>query len=263
MTKVTPKTPEELAIMQEGGRRLAKVRDHLFDEVKEGVSAGEIERIANEMIESEGGQASFKMVPRYKWATCVNVNDGVVHGIPHPHIVFKQGDLVSVDVGMYYKGFHTDTSFSKLIGKDLKKQEFLDAGKESLANAIKAAIVGNTVGDISHAMEQTLKKYHLNPIKALTGHGIGKNLHEDPLIPCFVSNQSYERTKLIEGMTIAIEVMYTEGSGNLVLEDDSWTLSTKDAKIASLFEETVAVTSAGPIILTDQNSVSMKVYGKE
>lgn len=259
MRQIVPKTVKELLLMREGGSRLAKVRDQLFEEVKEGVSASQIEKRANVLIEKEGGQASFKMVPRYKWATCVNVNDGVVHGIPYPHIVFEDGDIVSVDVGMFYKGFHTDTSFSKLIGLDSKKKAFLEAGKESLNSAIKAAIVGNLVRDISFAMEQSLKKHKLNPIKALTGHGVGRNLHEDPLVPCYVSNSIDEQVKLIEGMTIAIEVMYTSGNGDLVLEDDGWTLSTKDAKIASLFEETVAVTSHGPVILTDQKSVSTKI----
>ena len=256
MNKATVKTPEEIAIMQEGGSKLARVRDRLFEEVKEGVSAADIENLAKELIASEGGTASFAMVPRYKWATCVNINDGVVHGIPHRHIVFKQGDIVSVDVGMYYRGFHTDTSFTKLIGVAPEKQLFLDAGKEALNNAIAAATPGNSVRDISLAMEQTLKKHHLNPIRALTGHGIGKNLHEDPAIPCFVTSGPVGQTELVEGMTLAIEVMYTEGTCELVLEDDSWTLSTKDAKIAALFEETVAVASNGPFILT-------KDYGKE
>lgn len=256
MNKKSIKSPEEIEIMKEGGEKLARVRDRLFDEVKESVSAADIEKLANELIESEGGKASFAMVPRYKWATCININDGVVHGIPHAHIIFKQGDIVSVDVGMYYKGFHTDTSFTKLIGIAPKKQMFLDAGRESLENAIAAAKPGNKVRDISQAMEQTLQKHNLNPIKALTGHGIGRSLHEDPAIPCFVANKLDGLTELVEGMTLAIEVMYTNGTGELVLEDDGWTLSTKDAKIASLFEETVAVTGNGPFILT-------KVYGKE
>jgi methionyl aminopeptidase len=263
MNKVTVKTPEEIAIMREGGSKLAKVRDRLFEEVQEGVSAAIIENLASELIAAEGGEASFKMVPRYKWATCININDGVVHGIPHAHIVFKNGDIVSVDVGMSYKGFHTDTSFSKLIGDAPQKQMFLDVGKESLYNAIAAAKPGNRVRDISYAMEQTLRKHDLNPIRALTGHGIGKNLHEDPAIPCFVSNGQEGQTELVEGMTLAIEVMYTNGTGELVLEDDSWTLSTKDAKIAALFEETVAVTSDGPIILTKSDLVLTKDYGKE
>lgn len=256
MNQITYKSPKEIEIMKVGGRKLAKVRDRLFDEVKEDVSAADIEKLANQFIEEEGAEASFAMVPRYKWATCVNINDGVVHGIPHPEIVFNDGDIVSVDVGIYYEGFHTDTSFSKVIGNHPEKQKFLNAGRESLDNAIAEAKPGNKIRDISRAMEETLKKHHLNPIKALTGHGIGRNLHEDPAVPCFVSNALDGRTAIEEGMTLAIEVMYTSGTGEIVLEDDGWTLSTKDAKISALFEETVAVTHDGPFILT-------KVYGKE
>jgi len=251
---ITIKTPEEIDIMQEGGEKLARVRDRLFEEIKENVSAAEIEKLANDLIEEEGAKASFKTVRNYKWATCVNINDGVVHGIPHQHIIFKQGDIVSVDVGLIYKDFHSDTSVSRLVGDAPKKKMFLEAGRESLDGAIAQARVGNSVRHISAAMQQTLKKHNLNPIRALTGHGIGKSLHEDPLVPCFVSNDRHESVELVEGMTLAIEVMYTNGSGDLVMEDDGWTLSTKDAKIAALFEETVAITSDGPLVLTkDKN----------
>lgn len=263
MKKITIKTPEEIKLMKKGGMKLAIVRDNLYDAVQEGVSAAEIEKLANELIKKEGATASFATVPKYKWATCVNINDGVVHGIPHPDIIFEDGDVVSVDVGIYYEGFHTDTSFSKVIGNHPEKQQFLNAGRESLDNAIAQAIPGNKVKDISKAMEDTLKKHNLNPIRALTGHGIGRDLHEEPAVPCFASNYLDGKVELVEGMTLAIEVMYTSGNGEIVLEDDGWTLSTKDAKISALFEETVAVTHDGPFILTTQKVAQANNYGKE
>jgi methionyl aminopeptidase len=244
------KTSEEIQIMREGGQKLARVRDSLYDMVDKGVSAADIEKRAVELIQEEGAEASFKKVPDYHWATCVNVDDGVVHGIPHSEIVFRDGNVVSVDLGIYYKGFHTDTALTKQIGNNQETETFLQNGQESLKKAIAAAIVGNVVGDISHAMQSELVKHDLNPIKALTGHGVGKELHEDPMVPCYVSGTRDEKVKLVAGMTLAIEVMYTTGKGDIVLEDDGWTLSTKDGKISALFEETIVVTPDGPLILT-------------
>ena len=153
---------------------------------------------------------------------------------------------MSVDLGMYFKGFHTDTSFSILLGNDQEKKKFLSAGEEALARAIKACVIGGQVGDISLAMENVLRKYGYFPAENLTGHGVGRELHEDPRIPCFVVGSADERVVICEGMTLAIEVMYKLTDSKLVL----WTISTKDGKISALFEETVAVTSRGPVVLT-------------
>lgn len=252
------KTPEQIQTMYEGGQKLARVKEKVYEAIKEGVSAADIEKLTNELILAEGGKPSFKMVKDYHWATCVNVDDGVVHGIPHKEIIFQKGNVVSVDLGIYYQGFHTDSAITRLIGQDKKKETFLEHGQNSLKKAIAAAMIGNTVGDISFAMHSELKKHRLNPVWALTGHGVGKKLHEDPLVPCYVSGTRDEKVKLVEGMTLAIEVMYTTGSGDIVLEDDGWTLSTKDGKISALFEETVAITKDGPLILTKVNSESTK-----
>lgn len=244
------KTKEQISVMREGGKRLALVREALREEVKVGVSGEQIEEKANEFIAKQAAEPSFKMVNGYDWAICLNVNDGVVHGIPHSDIVFKDGDIVSVDVGLFYKGFHTDTSFTKLLGSDTEKQQFLEIGKKALNAGIKQAKQGRKVGDISAAMEETLTKHNLSPVRNLTGHGIGKDLHEAPLIPCFVSGSPEESIVLVEGMALAIEIMYAQGSGDIKLSSDGWTLSTKDGKLAALFEETVAVTHDGSLLLT-------------
>lgn len=249
MKKFEIKSTEELVVMKEGGKKLAHVKRALKDAVKEGVNAHEIELLARKLIEKEGAKPSFMMVPGYSWATCVNVNEGVVHGIPASKLVFKDGDIVSVDVGVYFGGFHTDTSFSVCIGTHKEIEKFLEAGRQALNKAIKEAKVGKKLRDISAAIEDTIKGAGYTPIEALVGHGIGRNLHEDPMIPCY-TGYSGENFQLKDGTALAIEVMYTTGSGEVKTDKDGWTISTKDGRISALYEETVTVEKDGPFILT-------------
>lgn len=250
MKNLTIKTEEEMKIMSEGGAKLRRVKNALAKAVKPGVNALDIENLANELIKKENAEASFKKVPNYYWATCINVNDGVVHGIPKKSTVFKKGDVVSVDVGIFYKGFHTDTALTVYLGDEKLKKNFLLAGKKSMLAGVKEVKKGKTIGDISKAIEKVLLENNLRPIWNLTGHGVGKNLHEEPNIPCFVSGDKCEKIVIKEGFVLAVEVMYTPGNGEIKLDDDGWTLRTKDGKIAGLWEETVAVTGSGPIVLT-------------
>lgn len=250
MEKITFKTKKELKVMEEGGRKLAKVKNRLKKAVHEGVSAGQIEKLANTLIEQSGGKASFKMVPGYRWATCVNINEGLVHGIPKKSVIFKKGDIVSVDVGLYYKGFHTDTSFTVGISPNLEVKKFLQAGERALIKAINKAKDGNRIYDITRTMEKEITKNGYSPIKALVGHGVGKNLHEEPQIPCFTFGKYKESPEITSGMVVAIEVMYAAGSSDVATDEDGWTISMRDGKISGLFEETVAVTNYGPLVLT-------------
>ncbi len=252
MTEIDIKTPAEIEIMKQSGRKLGRVKNALRKMVKEAVSAAEIDEKASELIKKEGAIASFKEVPGYRWATCVNTNDGVVHGIPHPSIIFKKGDLVSVDVGLKYKGFHTDTSFTVAIEPNGETKRFLDAGREAFKKALKVVKPGVRVYDISHVIESTIEKYGYSPIQALVGHGVGRELHEEPQIPCFTRGLKKDSPELPIGATIAIEVMYTLGSPDVYIDSaDKWTIRTKDGKIASLFEETVAVVAGGHLVLTE------------
>jgi methionyl aminopeptidase len=251
MTKIQLKTPDEIKIMEEGGKKLAEVKEALRQRTKAGVNAKEIDDLAEELTIKLGGKPSFKMVPGYSWTTCININEGLVHGIPKKELVFKDKDLVSIDVGMYYKGFHTDTSLSFLVGEDKLKSHFLEVGRQALETSIKAVKIGRRIYDISLAMEQCLRKAGYSPVRALVGHGVGRELHEEPQIPCFTGGQDrLASPEIVEGLVIAIEVMYTEGSGNVVLEDDGWTILTSDGKISGLFEESVAVTNKGIKVLT-------------
>lgn len=246
---IKPKTNEEIAIMQEGGHKLREIKETLRSNVREGVTPIELDQLAEKLIFEAGGEPSFKMVRDYKWTTCININEGVVHGIPTKR-AFKAGDIVSVDVGMFYKGFHTDTSFTVAIGEvDKETESFLKTGVEALNQAIKAVKAGNRISDVSCAMQAVLEAQGYSPVKALTGHGIGRKLHESPYVPIYWT-EGAEDEIIPEGSTLAVEVIYTLGSSDLVLLEDSWTINTKDGKIASLYEETVVATANGPLVLT-------------
>lgn len=248
MDKLTIKTPEEIKIMAEGGKKIGEVKRQLRKAIVAGANALEIENLAVELIRKTGGGPSFMLVPRYYWATCININAGLVHGIPTKDVVFKKGDKVSVDVGLYYQGFHTDTSFSVGIDPSPELKKFLSVGETASKKAIAEAKIGNHIADISRAIQTNIELGGYHVIRALVGHGVGRELHEEPAIPCFVSGS--QGVEIKKGMTLAIEVMYALGSPELVMEKDGWTISMRDAKIAALYEETVAVTRHGPFVLT-------------
>ena len=245
MTKLVIKTAGEIKTMAEGGRKLGQIRDKIARAVRVGVTPTELDELADKLITEVGGRASFKMVPGYKWATCINVNDVVVHGIPGKDRI-KKGDKVGIDVGMYYKGWHTDTSVT--MGGPPR---FLEVGRLALSRAIEQARPGKRVADLSAAMQETVEEAGFSVVRALTGHGVGRELHEEPAIPCFKFGKYEYSPKLVPGMVLAIEIMYNEGKfGVRYKNDDGWTIATADGKISGLFEETVAVTANGPVILT-------------
>lgn len=234
-----------------GGAMLGRVRAALYEYTQIGVSPSEIEARARKLIKAEGAELSFTKVPGYSWATCINLNDGVVHGIPTSTVPLNDGDLVTVDVGVYYKGYHTDAAFTKVVGTASPSQvKFLKAGMEGLKNAIAAVKPGNFIGDISAAMDTAVKKYGYRCTKELTGHGVGRELHEEPMISNVVVGPREKTPRIEVGSTLAIEIIYVEGSPALVMEDDNWTISTKDGKMAAVHEETVVVTDDGCSILT-------------
>ena len=236
--------------MAEGGAKLGRVKHALAVAVAAGVRASEIEELAVSLIEKEGAECSFKKVPGYHWATCINVNEGLVHGIPASSVIFKRGDLVSIDAGVYYRGFHTDTSISVGIDLSPENRKFLNIGIEALSKALKEVKEGNYIYDISKSIEDTIEGAGYTTIKALVGHGVGRELHEDPQIPCFVPGNREESLKIEKGMVLAVEVMYAEGSDKVELLQDGWTIAMRDGKISGLFEDTVAVTEEGPNVLT-------------
>jgi methionyl aminopeptidase len=251
MDRFTIKTPEEIKIMAEGGKMLGEIRDSVASAVRPGITSEELENLACGLIEKTSGQASFKMVKGYKHATCISINDVVVHGIPDREVI-GEGDIVGVDVGLFYRGFHTDTAVTVGTGKiGPENQTFLDTGRRALKEALLQARQGKRIWDISRVIQECVEKSGYSAVTALTGHGIGKNLHEEPAIPCFAIGRPENSAKIVEGMVLAIEVMYNKGRPEVVYKnEDGWTISTVDGKISGLFEHTVAVTKNGPVVLT-------------
>ena len=243
-------TPHQISLMREGGHRLGKVKGELGKFTQVGMSFAEVEAEAQRLIKAADAKPNFAMVPGYHWATCIMRNDEVCHGIPSAQKHVEDGDLITIDVGLLYQGVQLDTTTSFIAGTAKPSVEkFLEVGKRSLANAIAAAVPGNSVYDISLAMETPVLKAGCGLVYQLTGHGIGLELHEDPMIPCF-ANKRDKKHKLFEGQTLAIEVMYTMGKPDLQVGADGWTYSTIDGSLAGMIEETVLVTANGREILT-------------
>jgi methionyl aminopeptidase len=252
MLKIISKDKNKLQAMLEGGRILSAIRERAIKSIKPGTKGIEIEKLVMDDIGRSGGQPSFLMVPGYHYATCININNGIVHGIPNEYEM-KKGDLVTVDLGLYYKGFHTDTADTIIVGgfPAENKERFLNVGRQALENAIKKVAAGNRISAITLAIQETVEKGGYACSRVLTGHGVGKNLHEDPPIPCVFSGRIDESPKMKEGQTLAIEVIYSEGSPKINIEDDGWTIVTADGSLAAVFEKTVLVTKNKAVILTN------------
>jgi methionyl aminopeptidase len=244
---------DKLIAMREGGAALRQIKHQLQVFTQAGTAFEAIEVEAQRLIAAAGATPNFALVPGYHWATCIMKNDEVCHGIPEGERV-EDGDIITIDVGLLYHGWHLDTSISFLVAgpntPDREtREEFLAVGRESLRKAINKARVGNTVYDISSAMQRVVERAGYGAVYQLTGHGIGRELHMDPVIPC-VAQRPDKKLKLTEGQTLAIEIMYTAGDPELEVAADGWTYQTKDHSLSGMFEETVVVTKNGPEILT-------------
>lgn len=262
------KTKDEIKVMQEGGKILAKVLDELLQNIKPGISELEIDRLAEKLIKEKGAEPGFKKVPGYNFSICVSTNDVVVHGVP-TNYRFKIGDVVGIDVGVFYKGYHTDMAETlrvsainnqpqlnrgqqTITASNEKIDRFLETGRKALNAAIKNAKAGNRVGHVSKAIQDAVQKEGYSVVKSLVGHGIGKNLHEEPEIPGYLVDKIEKTPKLSEGMTIAIEVIYNMGKDEVMYKNkDSWTISTGDQGLSGLFERTIAITKNEPLVLTN------------
>lgn len=267
MTK--PKTSEELALMRQSGKISAQALKKALEAAKPGVTLLEIEKVAASEIKKSGGELSFATVPGYKWATCLTVNEELVHGIPRD-IVLKNGDILSIDVGAVFKGWHTDTAWSVIIGEidksvksvseapasavELKeKKRFLAVGEEALWKGISQAIDGNAIGDISNAIQTAVERAGFDISRTLIGHGVGRQLHEEPEVPGY--GQKGIGLILQAGMTLAIEVIYAKGKAEVVLAEDSWTYINKDGSWGGLFEMSIIVGKERAEVITDWRKV--------
>jgi methionyl aminopeptidase len=254
--KADLKKDKEIAIMLDGGKKLGQIRDQLEKFTQPGISLLQIEEKAQALIKKTGGKAGFATVPGYNWATCTNLNEGIVHGIPTDRVV-QVGDLVSIDIGLLYKGFHTDTctSFLAKNGQEIKNQKqinhFLQVGKQALNAAIKQVKPGRRVGHISQAIQTTIEDNGYACSYELTGHGVGRQLHEYPPIPCILNTDLDKTPMLKPGMTLAIEVIYAMGKPDTYTDkNDGWTIKMTDGNISAVFEKTIAITKDDYLIVT-------------
>lgn len=250
----TIRSQEELTLMRKSGRICAFALKEVLASVKPGINTLALDKIAEAKIKELGGEISFKTVEGYPYTICVSVNDEVVHGLPTEYVL-RPKDKIGIDIGALYKGWHSDLAESVLVdpsqASDAAKM-FLKIGKTAMLAAIDMARPGNRIGDISHAMQLTIEGAGYHVVHALTGHGIGKQLHEEPMVPCFGKPNKGE--VLQAGMTIAVEAIYNMGTSDVKWKnEDGWTISSLDGSLSGLFERTIAITSGEPEILTPIN----------
>ena len=251
---VTIKSPREMDVMAEAGRILAGTLAHMRDIVRPGMTTEDLDRAAEEFIRSHpGATPSFKGLYGFPKTLCTSINQEIVHGIPSPKRVLKEGSVVSVDCGVQYEGLHVDSAVTLPVGEiSPEAQRLLDVTQESLAAGIAQARLGNHIGDIGHAVQQVAEGAGYGVVRELVGHGIGTRFHEEPQVPNYGSPKRGPR--LLPGMTLAIEPMITAGSPATKTLKDKWTVVTADGSLAAHFEHTVAITESGPRVLTAAES---------
>jgi len=250
----TRKTPEELSAMASAGRIVAEMLDLLGGKLEPGVSTALLDEIAEQFIRDQGGKPSFKGLYGYPATICCAPNDVVVHSIPSPSIVLHEGDILGIDVGVEVDGRHADGTRTFAIGEiSDAARRLIEATREALDRGIEQAVEGATVEDISGAIETHVVAAGYSVVRDLTGHGIGRRVHEAPSVPNFVDRAVFQAdydVRLRRGMTLAIEPMVAEGGPRVVQDADRWTYRTADGKLSAHFEHTIAVTRGAPRILT-------------
>jgi methionyl aminopeptidase len=243
------KTSRELSVMREAGRISQKALRLAGEAVKPGVSTWEIDRIIREYIEKSGATPSFLGYCDYPASACISVNNVVIHGIPSKSQILKRGDIVSIDVGAFYEGFHGDNAWTFPCGEVSEQaQRLMDTTRESLFVGIQQAVAGNRLGDIGSAIQRYVEARNYSVVREFVGHGVGAKLHEDPSVPNY--GTAGRGVRLTPGMTIAIEPMVNQGGCQVRVLNDGWTTETVDGKLSAHFEHTVAITEKGPVILT-------------
>lgn len=246
---VTIKSHKEIEYMRESGRLLAIVHDELGKAIKPGISTKDIDRLGEKIIRSFGCIPSFLNYQGYPASICVSVNEEVVHGIPSEDRILKEGDIVSLDAGLIYNGYHSDAARTHGVGKISEEaQQLINVTKQCFFEGIKYAKEGNHLNDICTVIDEYARKNRCGIVKELVGHGIGQELHEAPQIPNYRMNR--RGIRLQSGMTLAIEPMITAGSDEVKWLSDRWTVVTKDKSLAAHYENTVLITEGQPEILT-------------
>jgi methionyl aminopeptidase len=250
------KNRSEIETMARAGAVVAGTLQLLEQHAQAGVTTAELDELADEFIRSHGGRPTFKGYKGYPAATCLSPNDMVVHGIPGAGAL-RDGDILSVDVGVTLNGFVADSAWTFPVGAiSPDAHRLLDTCRAALYAGIEQAVAGNVISDISRAVQEVTEAAGFSVIRSLVGHGVGRSMHEDPQVPNFVSQ--HKGPELREGMTIAIEPMITAGGPEVYLHSDGWSISTSDGSLAAHFEHTVAVTAEGPRVLTEPAKVLVR-----
>ena len=246
---VTIKSEREIELMREAGRILAKVHEELGRTLVPGMSTKEIDRMCEDMIRSHGCVPSFLNYQGFPASVCISINDEVVHGIPDKHRYLEEGDIVSLDTGVIWKGYQSDAARTHMIGEvSGEARKLVEVTQQSFFEGIKYAKAGNHLNDISKAIQEYAESFGFGVVRDLVGHGIGTEMHEAPEIPNF--DKRRKGIRLAAGMTLAIEPMITAGRYDVVWEDDGWTVVTEDGSLASHYENTILITDGEPEILS-------------
>ena len=253
---IKPKTPEQVEAMAASGRVLAGALDEIEAEVCPGVTTGELDAIAESFIRDHSGIPSFLGVPAadpgvepFPGAICASINDAIVHGIPGS-AVLREGDIISLDCGVILDGWHSDSARTLAVGEiDPDASRLLDVTRAALAEAIRASVAGGHIGDIGAAVQKLVEEAGLTIVRRFVGHGIGRTMHESPQVPNF--GRPGSGPELVPGTTLAIEPMVNIGSAGVAFDSDGWTARTDDGSLSAHFEHTVAITNAGPRVLTE------------
>jgi len=245
---ISLKTKEEIGVMREGGKILAKIMEKLEEKVKIGITTEELDEIAESLILKSGGKPNFKGYEGFPATICASINEELVHCLPSTRTL-KEGDIISIDIGMKYKGFHTDMARTFPVGKiSFETQRLIKVTKKALKRGIKKAKITAQFGDISNTIQRYVETQGFNVVRELSGHGIGKLLHEEPKIPNF--GKRHSGIKIKEGMVFCIEPMVTVGDWKIEKAKDGFCFKTKDNSLSCHFEDMIAITKKGPIVLT-------------
>ena len=246
---VTIKSAKEIELMREAGRLLEIVHVEMGNMIRPGISTMDINEFGDKLIRKLGCIPNFLNYGGFPASICVSVNEEVVHGIPRRDRILKEGDIVSLDAGLIYKGYHSDAARTHAVGKiDPRVQNLVDVTRRSFFEGIKMARAGNHLFDISAAIDDYVSRFGYGIVRDLVGHGIGTSLHEDPQVPNF--REKRKGMKLVPGMTLAVEPMINMGTWKVVWQEDKWTVVTKDRKPSAHYENTILITDGEPEILT-------------
>ena len=247
---ITLKSKREIELLKEAGHIVYLTHQYLRPHIKAGIKTKELDRLAEEFIRSKGATPSFKGYEGFPSTLCISINDEVVHGFPSDRVL-QDGDIISIDIGACYKGYHGDSAWTYTVGEVSDDAKYLlEHTEKALYEGIKQAKVGNRIGDISYAVEKYATEHNLGVVKELVGHGVGTSVHESPDVPNYGTKGT--GPKIRDGMVIAIEPMLTLGSPDIYVEDNDWTVKTEDSSLSAHFEHTIAITNEGVIILTGE-----------